>query len=89
MQSGDGWRSVFESWPQAIPREGILMTTFNESIPFKDFLVSNQILMVERPLPDTVGARKVMIAYSAISAVKLPSPLDLPRFTVMGFQAPF
>ncbi len=44
---------------------------------------------VERDKPDTYGARKVMITYESISAVKLTSPLELPNFQVMGFQGPF
>ncbi len=89
MPTIDAWRSLFENWPQSIPRQGILVTTFQETIPFINFLVSGSILLVERDKPDTVGARKVMIAYEAISAIKIPSPMELARFQVMGFQSPF
>jgi hypothetical protein len=89
MPSADAWRSLFENWPEAIPRQGLLVTNFQESIPFADFLISGAILLLERDKPDSAGARKVMIAYDAISAVKITTPMELARFQVMGFQAPF
>jgi hypothetical protein len=89
MHTAEAWRTLFENWPEAIPRQGILITSFNESIPFRDFLISGSIVLVERETPDSLGARKVMVAYDAISAVKITNPMDLARFQVMGFQAPF
>jgi hypothetical protein len=53
------------------------------------FLISSGILLVERDKPDVLGARKVMVAYGAIAAVKIASPMELARFQVMGFQSPF
>ena len=89
MDSAEAWRSVFENWPDAIPRVGFVVTKFQESIPFSNFLVSGGILLLERDKPDSQGSRKVMVAYDAISAVKLPTPMELARFQVMGFQAPY
>ena len=89
METAEAWRSLFESWPESIPRGGLLVTTFQETIAFTDFLISGSILLVERDTPDSFGARKVMVAFDAISAVKITSPMELGRFQVMGFQAPF
>jgi hypothetical protein len=89
VEAAEAWKTLFESWPQTIPKQGILVTTFNETIPFNNFLISGGILLVERDNPDSHGARKVMVAYSAISAVKIASPMELGRFQVLGFQAPF
>lgn len=89
MEGGHAWRSLFENWPQAIPREGLLVTTFNEQIAFVDFLVSGGLLLVERDRPDSFGARKVIVAYEAISAVKLASTKEMAEFQSMGFEAPF
>jgi hypothetical protein len=88
MDSSDSWRSLFESWPESIPRQGMIVTSFQETIQFANFLVSSGILLLERDKPDTYGARKVFVAYDAISAVKLPTPMELARFQVMGFQPP-
>lgn len=88
MSTSDAWRNLFENWPQSIPRQGLLVTTFGETIQFVNFMISGSILLVERDKPDTTGARKVMIVYEAISAVKIAAPIELARFQVMGFQAP-
>jgi len=44
------------------------------------------VVRVERDRPDSTGARKVMLVYSAILAVKLTSVLDLPEYRAMGFE---
>jgi hypothetical protein len=89
VEAAEAWKTLFESWPQTIPKQGMLVTAFNETIPFINFLISDGILLVERDVPDSHGARKVMVTYSAISAVKIGSPMELGRFQVLGFQAPF
>lgn len=86
MQSAEGWRSILENWPESIPKQGIIVTTFQESVPFKNFLLSNGIVLFERDKPDSLGARKVMLSYEAISAIKLADTLELARYQVMGFQ---
>ena len=88
MQNAEAWRGIFENWPEAIPREGLIITNFGETIAFNDFMVSAGIVLIDRERPDSAGARKVMIAYDAISAIKLTSILELARFQVMGFQPP-
>ncbi len=89
MHSADAWRSLFENWPASIPRGGIMITSYGESIPFKDFLISGSIVLIERETPDSLGARKVMVAYDGIAALKITNPMELARFQVMGFQSPF
>lgn len=89
MHSAEAWRTLFENWPESIPRAGLLVTSFGETIEFKDFLISGSIVLIERSVPDSQGARKVMISYEAILAVKITSPMELARFQVMGFQPPF
>jgi hypothetical protein len=89
MHAAEAWRSVFEGWPESIPRQGLVVTSFNETIQFRDFLISGSLVLFERETPDSYGARKVMLAYDGILAVKITNPMDLARFQVMGFQAPF
>ena len=89
METAAAWRGLFENWPQSIPREGLVVTSFQEQIPFKDFLVSGGVVLVERDKPDSMGGRKVMIAYEHVSAVKLTSPVELSQYEAMGFQRPF
>ncbi|QDU81613.1 hypothetical protein Pla110_33550 [Polystyrenella longa] len=87
--SNESWKSMFENWPEAIAKEGLLVTNFQEQIAFVNFLVSGDILLVERDRPDSYGARKVMLTYDSISALKITNPMELARFQVMGFQPPF
>ena len=88
MNTGEYWRAMFENWPSTVPRRGLVITTFNESIPFVTYMMSGGILLLERDRPDTVGARKVMIAYDAISAVKITDVVELANFQALGFQPP-
>ncbi len=89
MTAGESWRGVFENWPESIPRRGVVITQFQENIAFSGFLISGGIVLLERDKPDTIGARKVMVAYDAIAAIKITDVIDLARFQVMGFQPPF
>jgi hypothetical protein len=88
MEAADAWRAVFENWPEAIPHEGLVVTKGQETIPFVNFMVSGGILLIERDKPDSSGARKVMMGYEQIAAVKITNTLELARFQVMGFQPP-
>ena len=88
MNTGEYWRALFENWPSSVPRRGLVITTFNESIAFINYMMSGGILLLERDRPDTVGARKVMIAYDAISAVKITDVVELANFQALGFQPP-
>ena len=87
--TGEAWRALFENWTEAIPRKGVIVTIFNETIPFVSYLISGGILLLERDKPDTIGARKVMLSYESISAIKITDVIEMARFQVMGFQPPF
>lgn len=86
--AADTWSNLFQHWPASVPRQGTLVTTFGEQIPFVNFLVSGTAVLVERDKPDTLGARKVVLDYTAISALKLTDPSDIARYQVLGFQPP-
>jgi hypothetical protein len=88
MPTGEAWKLLFEGWPAAIPRKGLVISKLGEIVSFQDFLISGGILLLERDKPDTIGARKVMIAYDDIALVKFVDTLELSRFQVMGFQKP-
>jgi hypothetical protein len=88
MDTGSAWQTFFESWPAAQPQVGIVVTTFQDNIPFSRFLVADGLLALERDKPDSIGSRKVIIAFTAISAVKMTDTGDFGRFTEMGFNDP-
>ncbi|MCA8991248.1 MAG: hypothetical protein KDA69_07520 [Planctomycetaceae bacterium] len=88
MDTTQAWRSFFENWPSELPQNGIIITTFQESIPFVRFLIGEGTIAIERDRPDTIGARKVIIGFNAISAVKMTDTDDFSRFLQMGFSEP-
>ena len=82
------WQSLFENWPDAIPRCGAVLSKQGESVPFVDFLISEGLLLVERDGPDASGARRAVVAYDSIAMVKLSASGELSQFRAMGFQPP-
>jgi hypothetical protein len=81
-------RRIFAEWPASIPRTGLIVTTFGESIPFVTYMLSGDLLLVERRTPDAQGTRRVILGIDTIVAVKIIDAIEMPRFTAMGFQAP-
>ena len=65
------WYSVFTSWPPGLPKAGILVTSTQDTVPFVDFLIADQFVIVERDVPDSQGARKLVVALACLNAVKL------------------
>jgi len=87
MMGDDSWRTLFENWPSTFPRTGVLITQFGESVPFNDFRVNEGILLVQRERPDTIGARKMMVSFTAIVALKLVGVEELEFYDAMGFHS--
>ena len=79
-------RRIFAEWPVSIPKSGLAVTTFGESIPFCSFMLSGDLLLIERKTTDAQGARRVILAFDSINAVKILDAIEMPRFTAMGFQ---
>jgi len=88
MDPAVAWKSLFEGWPDAIPRAGMIVTGFGEAIPFNGFMVSGGLLVIERETPDQFGTRKVILPYGQVAAVRLSTTIELTRFAAMGFQPP-
>ena len=86
MDIAQSWHHIFKSWPAGYPRSGILVTTFQETIPFSNFMLSEGILLLERDKPDAQGARKAMVAFGAISCLKLMDVFELSKFKAFGFE---
>jgi hypothetical protein len=82
----DTWRACFRGWPAGIPQRGVLVTTFDEQIPFASFMVADDLLFIERKNPDTLGTRSVILPFTAITAVKIVDPLEPRLFRSFGFE---
>lgn len=89
MPSDTTWHDVFYEWPAGIPRRGIVVSTLNEAMPFKGFLVKGETLLLERINPDSLGARYILVPFDAINCLKFVDPLKESVFTSAGFVGKF
>ena len=64
----------------------MLVTRGDEQIPFEGFLYSEQMVLLERRTPDTLGARKVLLPYSEIATLKIVEVVKEKPFVSAGFK---
>jgi hypothetical protein len=86
MDADSTWKKCFCNWPAELPKRGVLVTSYDEQIPFDGFLTSEHLLLVERRTPDTSGARQILIGYQSIVAVKITDVVKVKAFLAMGFE---
>jgi hypothetical protein len=86
MTTGEAWKEFFLHWPHDVERRGIVVAAFGEQIPFDGYATSEHLVMFERRVPDTAGARKVLLAYSEIQAVKITDVVKTRSFHAVGFE---
>lgn len=86
MNAAEAWRDCFARWPAELARRGVIVTKFDEQIMFSNFLFSENLLLIERQSPDTIGARQVIIAYESISAIKIVDVVKLKALATLGFE---
>ena len=79
------WHDYFVNWPKELPRQGVLVTNLDEQIGFAGFMTSATMLLIDRRAPDTVGARKVILPYANIAAVKLVDVVKAKSLQSAGF----
>jgi hypothetical protein len=89
MTSMSVWKSFFNNWPAGIQRRGVLISTLNEPMPFKGFMIKDDVLLLDRANPDSMGARYILINFDTINCVKLIDPLKESIFTAAGFLGKF
>jgi hypothetical protein len=88
MDAAESWRNCFRQWQAELERRGVLVTSFGEQIVFDGFAVSDEMLLLERRTPDTVGARIVLVAYQNLQALKIIDVAKMKWFQSMGFAMP-
>ncbi|MHB9048371.1 MAG: hypothetical protein ACYC35_20865 [Pirellulales bacterium] len=86
MSAAEGWKDCFQRWPEDMPRHGVLVTAFGEQIPFDGFLLSDTLLLLERHTPDTIGARKVLLSFEQILALKIVDIVKPKSLQGLGFR---
>lgn len=77
---------IFSQWPAAIPRHGSVVTAFGETIPFSDYMLSGDLMLLIRSQPDAHGTRRIIMKQQDVVAVRITEAIEPERFTVMGFQ---
>lgn len=85
LTSNEIWREVFTNWPTALPRRGLVVSTLNESIPFKSFLLKGDSLLLERTNPDAAGARFIVLTFDGIHMLKITEPLKESVLNSAGY----
>ncbi len=86
LSDSEIWAQIFKKWPATLPQRGVVVTAFNDQIPFCGFLRTEDALLLERQTPDAVGARKVILAYSQIVGLKITDPIGADVFREAGFS---
>lgn len=86
MANESPWKLWFQNWPKDLPPRGVLVVKFGEQIPFDGFLATDEMVVVERRAPDTIGARKVLATYDQICAVKFTDVVRGKLFEPLGFS---
>ena len=79
------WKQLFRAWPADMPRRGIVITSWNEQIPFDGFLTNAGFLLVCRPTPDTLGSRMLILPFEQLAGVKLTDVVRARVFQPLGF----
>lgn len=83
----DDMTRIFTNWPAAIPCQGTVVTAHGEAIPFQDYLLTDELVLLLRPQPDSNGTRRVIMRICDIIGIRINDPIEPERFTVMGFQS--
>jgi hypothetical protein len=82
------WKSFLNDWPGGLQRQGVLITGWDEQVPFSSFLTRQDLVMFERRNPDTNGARRILIGYDEVKAVKIVEVVKDKPFRDAGFRGP-
>ena len=85
MTSADTWKKLFTDWPAAMPRRGVLLSVLNESMPYRDFWLNGDLLLLERTTPDALGGRFIILSFDAINSLKFIDPINEASIAEAGF----
>lgn len=85
MDASAVWQQFFQNWPQGVPQRGVLVMRDGEQILFDGLMASDTMLLIERKTPDTTGARKVLLAYEDVAALKFVDVVKAKTFESAGF----
>ncbi|NOY29907.1 MAG: hypothetical protein GXP28_06935 [Planctomycetes bacterium] len=84
--ASQSWKSLFADWPADLPRRGVILSTLNEIMPFTNFWLRDEMVMLERKNPDTSGSRYILMSYAGIDSVRFIDPLSDQVIVSAGFS---
>ncbi len=84
----EAWIEVLRCWPADIPRRGIVVTSFGESIEFISYRLLGTVLLLERERPDSQNGRRIMIQLRDVAIIKVTDPVGIEEFEKFGFFVP-
>jgi len=79
-------KKIFQNWPDGLARQGIVITAFDEQIPFSGFMCSDDALLLQRKTPDSMGARMMLLSYDQVVAIKIVEIVGGKPFRGLGFE---
>jgi hypothetical protein len=85
MDTNTAWKEMLKNWPPDVARRGVLVTSYEDQIPFDGFIVNDNLLLLERKTPDTSGARKVIMSFDSVVAIKLIDVVRSKSLPGLGF----
>ena len=86
MDRATVWKNFFTNWPKALPRKGVVATEGNEQTPFQNFMVSGDVVLLQRRAPDTMGAREVIVPFGEIMLLKMTEVVKPAAYREAGFR---
>lgn len=82
----DSMLQLFSEWPAAIERKGTVITSWGDAVPFVDYLLNGDLLLLIRSQPDAHGTRRLIMKISDVQGIRIVEALAPERFQAMGFQ---
>ena len=86
MDRATVWKNFCTKWPKSLPRKGVLVSEGNEQTPFQEFLISEDVILLQRRAPDTMGAREVILPFSEIVSLKMTEVVKPAAYREAGFH---
>lgn len=86
MNAAIAWKKLFTEWPPEMPARGVLVTSFGEQVPFHGFLIQNELLLIQRKTPDSIGTRQVILPFAEIAALKITDVVKTSLLHDAGFE---
>lgn len=87
MTSMNSMQQLLAEWPAAIERKGTIITSWGDSVPFVDYMLNGDLLLLIRSQPDAHGTRRLIMNLKDVNGIRIVEAIDPTRFQAMGFQS--